>query len=97
MGEKKYERLVSLPPGESPHPDGLKTHELRKGMRVRYGNRPAGCTYTILEEPGEKWVKAQCHPKGFEPHEEEMSLADTGCQPYENGLWNPSNWLEEVT
>ncbi len=79
---------------ETPFPNGLKTHELRVGMIVRNGKHSTGFVFTILEEPGETWVKVLRH--ATEPWETNISLADFGCQPYKNGKWNPVNWLVEV-
>lgn len=84
------------PKQETPFPQGLRTADLEVGMVVTCGNRKNGFIYTILEKPGDKWLKVLSACPGFVPRETEISLADHSCQPYEDGTWNHTNWLRKV-
>lgn len=80
------------PKNESPFPEGLKTEDLRVGTLAEnnYGAR-----YVILELLNDRWMKVLLFGGGT-VFEHETSFADNGCQPYEDGTWNQSNWLREV-
>ena len=80
---------------ESPFTQGLRTSDLEVGMVVTEGNRK-GSIYTILEEPSGEWLKVLSAYRGDKPREKVISLTDRSCQPYENGVWNKTNWLREV-
>lgn len=84
------------PKNESPFPEGLKTEDLRVGMVVRGGNLHNGHIYTILEPPKNMWVKVLLASPDSKPREDKIPLANCGCQPYWNGVWNEWNWLREV-
>lgn len=83
------------PRDESPFPKGLRTEDLKVGMVVRKGNVD-GFIYTILKQPGDVWVWVLRATPDRTARETYVSLADLGCQPYESGAWNHSNWLREV-
>ena len=80
-----------------PFPDTLRTADLHTGMLV-VDNR--GSYMVILEEPSAKKVQVLHFGKGIgyggHAYETEDFLSDRGCQPYDSGKWNETNWLKEV-
>ena len=80
------------PKSESPFPNTLRTADLHKGMLVEdnYGLR-----MVIIEPLDGKRMRVFEFGSGY-ARENKVSLADRGCQPYNDGRWNQSNWLREV-
>ncbi len=92
---KNCEPKIQKPPF-----DGVKTDELEVGMVLKgyHQGQPLSSGFIITaEKPDLEKVKIISILKGSKPHGKEIFLADYGCQPYENGSWNLSNCIREVT
>lgn len=77
----------------------LSTEDLRQGMKLqpcgKEGLRTPVKVVDVLE--GSEWLLAitlfeQPPFPGWTPRRKKRSKADLGLEPYDNGLWNASNY-----
>ena len=54
-----------------------------------------GMTFTIVEidSPKKGWIRVNNEPSRGSLFTDNRCLADMGVIPYEDGMWNPSNYL----
>ncbi len=77
----------------------LSTEELRQGMKLQlYHNDLPSCPLEVVDTlEGSKWLLAITLFKeppfpSWTPRGGRRSKADLGLEPYENGMWNASNY-----
>jgi len=100
---KHREATSKYPKGQVIHdPNQVKSpNELREGGFYRDCNvrsqRPGAVLELLaINSPCEIWIKVRRHVKGSKSRENSISIRDRGIAPYDDGTWNPDNYLVPV-
>ena len=77
-------------------PGRVLSKDLFVGMRLQ--PHPGSWPITVTNVGDAKWFQADVHfDDGLPPMSpRQISKADKGMQPYENGLWHAHNWCVEI-